>query len=143
MPVKPIPDGYHSLTPYLIIEGTSEAIAFYQQAFGATVRVRHDVEGRGIMHAEIRIGDSPLMLADAAPGIDARGPKSFGGSPASLMLYVEDVDASFARAVGAGAKVLHPVADQPYGDRMGGLEDPFGYRWWVASRVEDLSPGEV
>ena len=143
MPVKPIPDGYHTLTPYLIIQGASDAIDFYKQAFGAVEKVRHEVEGRGIMHAEIRIGDSPIMLADEVLEMNAKSPKSFGGSPVSLFLYVEDVDASFHRAMEAGAKVIRPVADQDYGDRMGGLEDPFGYQWWLASHIEDVSPEEL
>jgi PhnB protein len=143
MKVKPIPDGYHTLTPYLILQGASEAIDFYKAAFGAAEIFRHVMEGRGIMHAEIRIGDSPNMLADEFPAMNAKSPKSYGGSPVSLMLYVEDVDASFARAVEAGAKVLRPVADQDYGDRMGGVEDPFGYSWWLASHVEDVAPEEL
>ncbi len=143
MKVKPIPDGYHTLTPYLIVGGASDAINFYKAAFGATEIVRHEMEGRGIMHAEIRVGDSPIMLADEAPAMNARSPKSYGGSPVSLLLYVEDVDASFTRAVEAGAKVLRPVADQDHGDRMGGVEDPFGYSWWLASHVEDVSPEEM
>jgi PhnB protein len=139
MKVKPIPDGYHSLTPYLIIQGASDAIAFYKAAFGATETARHVVEGGRIMHAEIRVGDSPIMLADEAPEMNARSPKSFGGSPVSLMLYVEDVDASFDRAVEAGARVIRPVETRSHGDRMGGVEDPFGYSWWLASRVAEPS----
>ena len=135
MKVKPVPDGYHTLTPYLIIQGASDAIDFYKAAFGATEVVRHELEGRGIVHAEIRVGDSPIMLADEAPAMNAKSPKSFGGSPVSLMLYVEDVDASFAQAVEAGAKVIRPVRDEDHGDRMGGVEDPFGYSWWLASRI--------
>jgi PhnB protein len=135
MKIKPIPDGYHTVTPYLIIQGASDAIDFYKAAFGATEVVRHSGEGRGIIHAEIRVGDSPIMLADEAPAMNAKSPTSFGGSPVSLMLYVEDVDASFARAVEAGAKVLRPVRDEDHGDRMGGVEDPFGYSWWLASRI--------
>jgi PhnB protein len=130
-----MPEGYHTLTPYLIFRGAAEAIAFYTRAFGATETTRVESEGRGIAHAEIRVGDSPIMLADEAPEMDARSPEGFGGSPISLMLYVEDVDAWFARAVEAGAKVLRPVTDHDHGDRMGGVEDPFGYRWWIASRI--------
>jgi PhnB protein len=137
MKVKPIPDGYHSLTPYLIIQGASDAIAFYKAAFGATETARHVVERGRIMHAEIRVGDSPIMLADEAPEMNARSPKSFGGSPVSLMLYVEDVDVSFDRAVEAGARVIRPVEARDHGDRMGGVEDPFGYSWWLASRVAE------
>jgi PhnB protein len=143
MKVKPIPEGYHTVTPYLILQGASEAIEFYKAAFGATEIVRHEMPGRGIMHAEIRVGDSPIMLADEFPPMNAKSPKSYGGSPVSLMLYVEDVDASFARAIEAGAKVLRPLADQDHGDRMGGLEDPFGYSWWLASHVEDVSPEQL
>jgi PhnB protein len=143
MPVKPIPDGYHTLTPYLILEDASAAIEFYKAAFGATEKARHAGEGGRIMHAEIQVGDSPIMLADEAPQMNARSPNAYGGSPVSLLLYVEDVDTSFTRAVEAGAKVLRPVADQPYGDRMGGVEDPFGYSWWLASHVEDVLPEDL
>ena len=143
MTVKPIPDGYQSLTPYLILQDASDAIDFYKSAFGATETVRHAGEGGRIMHAEIRVGGSPVMLADEAPQMNTKGPKAYGGSPVSLFLYVEDVDASFARAVDAGAKVIRPVEDQDYGDRLGGVEDPFGYSWWLASRVEDVSPEEL
>ena len=142
MPVKPIPDGYHTLTPYLIVQGASDAIDFYKKALGATETARHTLDDGRIMHAEIRVGDSPIMLADEAPGMGAKDPKAFG-SPVSLFLYVEDVDASFDRAVEAGAKAIRPVADQDYGDRMGGVEDPFGYSWWLATHVEDVSTEEM
>jgi PhnB protein len=135
--IKRKPEGYPTATPYLIFEGAAEAIAFLKAAFGATEVVRFPRETGGIMHAEVRIGDSPIMLADEAPAMNARSPRFYGGSPVSLMLYVEDVDATFARAIEAGAKVVRPVADEPHGDRMGGVEDPFGYQWWIASRLED------
>lgn len=143
MHVKPIPDGYDAVIPYLIVEGASDAIDFYKRAFGATEVVRHVFEGRGVVHAEIRIGGRPVMLADGCPEMNAKDPKAYGGSPVSLFFYVEDVDAAFDRAVEAGGKVLRPVADQPHGDRMGGVEDPFGYSWWLASHVEDISAEEM
>jgi PhnB protein len=143
MSIKSIPDGYHTLTPYLIVQDASDAIEFYKKALGATEKVRHATEDGRIMHAEIRIGDSPVMLADESPQMNAKGPKAYGGSPVSFFLYVEDVDASFARAIDAGATVIRPVADQDYGDRMGGLKDPFGHSWWLASHVEDVSPEEL
>ena len=136
--VKPVPEGYHTVTPYLIFQGASAAIDFLKAAFGATEIVRHATEERGIIHAEVRIGDSPIMLADEAPAMNAKSPKAYGGSPVSLMVYVEDVDASFGRAVAAGAKVLRPVTDEAHGDRMGGVEDPFGYSWWIASRIASM-----
>jgi PhnB protein len=141
--VKPIPDGYHTVTPYLIVEGATAAIDFYKQAFGATELFRMNGPDGKIGHAEIRIGDSPVMLADEHPQMGARGPKSFGGSPISILLYVEDCDAVVERAVAAGAKVTRPLTDQFYGDRMGGLEDPFGHAWYVATHKEDVSPEEM
>jgi PhnB protein len=141
--VQPIPEGWHSLAPYLIIKGAAEAIVFYEAAFGARELSRlAGKEGR-IGHAEIRIGDSIVMLADEHPEIGALSPKTIGGSPVSLHLYVEDVDAVVARAVAAGATLIRPVADQFYGDRTGGVEDPFGYRWFIATRKEDLTPEEI
>ena len=141
--VKPIPEGYNSVTPYLIVDGAAQAIEFYRQAFGATETFRMDgPEGR-IGHAELKIGDSHIMLADEHPEMGARGPKTVGGSPISLLLYVEDVDAVVGRAVEAGAKLTRPVADQFYGDRTGGLEDPFGHAWYVATHIEDVAPEEL
>ena len=143
MPVKPIPDGYHSVTPYLYIKGAAKALDFYKAAFGAIELFRMaDPSGR-IGHAEIKIGDSPIMLADEHPEIGARSPQSFGGSPVSIMLYVEDVDAFVKRAVTAGAKVLRPVEDKFYGDRSGSLADPTGHVWHVATHKEDLSLEEI
>jgi len=143
MTVKPIPEGYHSVTPYLIFSGASDAIAFYKKALGAEEVTRMDGPGGRIHHAEIRIGDSHIMLADEQPEIGAVSPKTIGGSPVSIHLYVEDVDAAVERAVAAGAKLVRPVADQFYGDRTGGVEDPFGYRWFIATHKEDLTMDEI
>jgi len=143
MPVKPIPDGYHTATPYLVINGAAAAIEFYKKAFGATEMFRMEMPGGKIGHAEITIGDSRVMLADEFPEMDARGPQSFGGTPVSLMLYVEDVDTVFNRAIASGAKEKEPVQDKFYGDRNGKLEDPFGHVWMIATHKEDLSPEEV
>ncbi|HTR01735.1 MAG TPA: VOC family protein [Thermoanaerobaculia bacterium] len=139
--VQPIPDGYHTVTPYLIVRGAAAAIAFYEKAFGAVELMRMPGPDGRIGHAEIRVGDSPVMLADENPAFKAPG--SFGGSPVSLMLYVPDVDATVARAVSGGAKIVRPVENQFYGDRMGGIEDPFGHQWYVATHVEDVSPEEM
>jgi len=143
MTVKPIPEGYHSVTPYLIFSGASDAIAFYKKALGAEEVTRMDGPGGRIHHAEIRIGDSHIMLGDEQPEIGAVSPKTIGGSPVSIHLYVEDVDAAVERAVAAGAKLVRPVADQFYGDRTGGVEDPFGYRWFIATHKEDLTMDEI
>jgi PhnB protein len=140
---KSIPEGYHTATPYLIVNGAARAIEFYKKAFGATELMRMPGPDGKIGHAEIRIGDSPIMLADESPQMGARSPQSFGGSPVSILLYVEDVDTIFNQAVNAGAKVQKPVADQFYGDRMGGVEDPFGHVWYVATHTEDVSPEEM
>lgn len=142
-PVKPIPEGYHSITPYLIIRGAAKALDFYKRAFGAAELFRMESPDGRIGHAEIRIGDSPIMLADEHPDMGARSPEAWGGSPVSLMLYVEDVDRVFAQAVEAGAVVERPLADQFYGDRTGGLKDPFGHVWYVATHIEDVPPEEL
>ena len=141
--VKPVPDGYHTVTPYLIIDGASAAIEFYKKAFGAEELFRMPMPGGRVAHAEIQIGDSRVMLADEFPEMDARGPKSRGGTPVSILLYVTDCDAVFGRAVAAGAKVKRPMKDQFYGDRSGTLEDPFGHCWSVSTHKEDLSPEEI
>jgi PhnB protein len=141
--VKPIPEGYHSVNPYLIFSGASDAIVFYRRALGAEEVMRMDGPGGKIRHAEIRIGDSRIMLADEHPEIEALSPKTIGGSPVSIHLYVENVDASVERAVAAGARLIRPVADQFYGDRTGGIEDPFGYRWFIATHKEDLTMDEI
>jgi PhnB protein len=140
---KPVPDGYHTATPYLIVNGAAQAIEFYKKAFGATELLRMPQPGGKIGHAEIKIGDSIIMLADEFPDVSARSPRSIGGSPVSIMLYVEDVDRIFSQAVAAGAKVKRPVADQFYGDRTGGIEDPFGHLWYIATHKEDVSPEEM
>jgi PhnB protein len=140
---KHIPDCYHSITPYLHITGAARAIEFYKQAFGATEVMRMDAPGGKIGHAEIKIGDSHVMLADEFPEMDVRSPQSFGGSPVALLLYVEDVDALAERAGAAGAKLESPVEDKFYGDRMGKLVDPFGHIWAIATHKEDVSPEEL
>lgn len=143
MAVKAIPDGYHSVTPYLIISGATEAIAFYQKAFGATELMRIDAPGGKIGHAEIKIGDSPIMLADEFPEMGYKSPQTLGGSPVSIMIYVDDVDMVFKQAIAAGGKEQRPVKDQFYGDRSGTLEDPFGHVWHVATHKEDVTPEEM
>jgi PhnB protein len=143
MSAKSIPEGYHTATPYLIINGAASALEFYKKAFGATELFRMDAPGGKIGHAEIKIGDSPIMLADEYPDMGYRGPQAIGGTPVSIMLYVEAVDTVFNRAVAAGAKVKQPVKDQFYGDRSGTLEDPFGHIWTVATHKEDLSMEEI
>ena len=140
---KPIPEGYHSATPYLIVKGAAEAIDFYKRAFGATESFRMADPKGGIAHAEIRIGDSAIMLADEHPNMGYRGPRSLGGSAVSIMLYVADVDATFEGAVKAGARAQRPVANQFYGDRSGTLEDPFGHIWTISTHVEDVAPDEM
>ncbi len=144
MPVQPIPEGYHSVTPYLIIDGAADAIRFYCDAFGATEVLRMPM-GDKIGHAEIKIGDSHVMLADEFPERDIRGPKARGGVSSSLMIYVEDVDLVFERALDAGARVDGDmgVKDQFYGDRSGTLVDPFGHKWTIATHVEDVSEDEI
>jgi PhnB protein len=141
--VKPIPEGYHSLTPYLIIDGAAKALDFYTRVFGARERMRMPSPGGKVGHAEISIGDSLIMLADEHPEMGARGPRSFGGSPVSLMLYVADVDATVKTAVAAGARLVRPVEDKFYGDRSGTIEDPFGHQWHVSTHVEDVPPDEM
>lgn len=143
MAVKPIPDGYHSVTPYLMIKGASDAIEFYKRAFGASELFRLAAPGGQIGHAEIKIGDSSIMLADPCEEGAFRNPRSLGGSSVGLHVYVEDVDGQFAQAVSAGAKVVKPVQDQFYGDRTGTLEDPFGHIWFLATHKEDLAPDEI
>jgi PhnB protein len=141
--VKPVPDGYHTATPYLIVKGAAKAIEFYKQAFGATEVERMEMPDGKIAHAEIKIGDSIIMLGDEAPQHGTRGPKSLGGSPCGLYLYVEDVDQTFNRAITAGATATMAVKDQFYGDRNGSLVDPFGHTWYVATRQENLSMDEI
>jgi len=143
MATKPIPYGYNTATPYLIVKGAAQAIEFYQRAFGATELLRMaDPQGR-VGHAEIRIGDSVIMLADEHPGMGYRSPRSLGGSSVSIMLYLPDVDTVFERAVKLGARAQRAVQDQFYGDRSGTLEDPFGHIWTIATHIEDVPPEEL
>jgi PhnB protein len=141
--VKPIPDGYPRVTPYLHVDGASKAIEFYRTVFGAKERMRLAAPGGRIGHAELEIGSSMIMLADEHPEMNVRGPKSVGGTPVTVLVYVEDVDRAFERALTAGAKELRPVQNQFYGDRSGQFEDPFGHQWNVATHVEDVSPDEM
>ena len=142
-PVKPVPPGYHTVTPYLTCSDTARAIDFYKKAFGAEETVlMHSPNGK-VGHAEIRIGDSMVMLADEWPHNQARSPQSLGGSAVSIFLYVEDVDAVFGAAVKAGAKADHPPTDMFWGDRFAKLTDPFGHLWSVATHIEDVAPEEM
>jgi PhnB protein len=141
--VKPIPDGYPRVSAYLIIDGASDAIDFYKDVFGASERMRIGAPGGKVGHAELAIGDSVIMLADEYPEMDAVGPKTVGGTPVTMSVYVENVDATFDRAVKAGAKALRPVENQFYGDRSGQFMDPFGHKWHVASHIEDVPPDEM
>jgi PhnB protein len=143
MAVKAVPEGYHTVTPYLVMQRAGEAIEFYKKAFGATELFRMDAGGGKIGHAEIKIGDSPIMLADEHPEEGYVGPETLGGSPISVMLYVDDVDGAFARSIEAGATELKPVMDQFYGDRSGTLRDPFGHVWTIATHVEDIPEEEM
>jgi PhnB protein len=141
--VKPIPDGYPQVSAYLYVDDAAEAIDFYTKVFGATERGRLGAPDNKIGHAELELGDSLIMLADENPEIGVLSPRAVGGTPVTISVYVEDVDAVFDRAVSEGAKPLGAVEDQFYGDRSGQFEDPFGHRWSVASHVEDVSPEEV
>jgi PhnB protein len=141
--VKPIPDGYRRVTPYLIVQGAADAIDFYKKVFDATEIMRMPGPDGKIGHAELKIGDSVIMLADENVEMGHKGPRTYGGSPIGLLLYVEDVDRVVKEAVEAGSKLVRPVADQFYGDRTGGITDPFGHEWYVATHVEDVSPEEM
>jgi uncharacterized glyoxalase superfamily protein PhnB len=141
--VKPVPDGYHTLTPYLVIRDAAKAIEFYKKAFGAKETFRMPGPGGKIMHAELQIGDSMLMLAEEMPEYGAKSPQALGGSPVNVFLYVEDADKVFNQAVAAGATVTMPLADQFWGDRYGKLADPFGHQWSVATHKEDVAPEEM
>jgi len=143
MSVKPIPEGYHSVTPYLIVHGGAEAIEFYKTAFGAAELFRFPTPDGKIGHAEIKIGDSPIMLADEFAEMGYKGPQSLGGSPVSLMIYVDDVDTVFKQAIDAGATVKEALQDKFYGDRIGTVIDPFGHRWHLATHKEDVSVEEM
>jgi PhnB protein len=141
--VTPVPHGYHSATPYLIIGGAAEAIEFYERVFGATELFRMPGPDDRIAHAEIKIGDSVIMLADEVLDMGYRSPRTLGGSSVSLLVYVDNVDTVFRRAIAAGALALRPVQDQFYGDRSGTLEDPFGHVWTIATHVEDVPLEEM
>ncbi len=143
MPVKPIPEGYHTLTPYLVVKGAGEAIEFYKKAFGAKERFRINGPDGRVGHAELQFGDSTIMLADECLERGASGPKTIGGSPVSLYLYTENVDAVIDRAVSAGATLKQAPANQFYGDRSGGVEDAWGHVWYIATHIEDVSPEEL
>jgi PhnB protein len=143
MAVKPVPDGYHSVTPYLTVDDAAAAIEYYKSAFDATERVRMDAPDGKVSHAELEIGDSVVMLSDAFPQSTTRPPKELDGTSGSIFLYVEDVDAVAQRAVEAGATVTMEVADQFWGDRFGAVQDPFGHVWAIATHVEDVPPEEM
>jgi len=140
---SPIPEGYPRVTPYLIVDGASDAIDFYCSMLGANERMRMPAPGGRIGHAELELGDSLIMLADESPDMGAVGPRGVGGTPVTMMVYVEDVDDTFDRACKAGAKSVRPVEDRFYGDRSGQLEDPFGHRWDISTHVEDVAPEEM
>jgi len=143
MPAKPIPEGYHTLTTYLAVDDAAKAIEFYKRAFGATERVRMDAPGGKIGHAELAIGDSLIMLADAFPQASTKSPKELGGTTTSIFMYVEDVDAAIQDAVDAGGEITMKVDDQFWGDRLGSVTDPFGHLWQIATHKEDLTPEEI
>jgi PhnB protein len=138
-----IPKGYHTVTPNIVVDGAAKAIDFYKKALGAEEIMRFPGPDGKIMHAEIRIGDSVIMLVDQMPDQGGRGPKLIGGTPVSFFIYGENVDAAWKRAVDAGAKPVMPLDDQFWGDRTGLLEDPFGHHWWLAQHIEDLTPEEL
>ena len=141
--VQAIPKGYHTVTPSIFVAGAAKAIDFYKMALGAVEVMRFPGPDGKIMHAEIRIGDSSIMLADEMPEQGGKGPKSYGGTPVSFFVYGENVDAAWKRAVDAGAKIIQPLEDQFWGDRTGCLEDPFGHRWWLAQHIKDMTREEL
>jgi len=143
MNVKPIPEGYHSVTPSLTLDDASAAIDFYKRAFRATELYRLPGPGGKVMHAELKIGNSHIMLSDEFPDCGALSPKTIGGCPSSLLIYVEDVDAAFAQAIKAGAIEKQPLTNQFWGDRIGSLMDPYGFRWSIATHIEDVAPEEI
>jgi PhnB protein len=143
MAAKPIPDGYHTVTPYLAVDDAAQAIEYYEKAFGAKERVRMEAPGGKIGHAELEVGDSLIMLFDPFPQSSTRPPKELGGTSASVFMFVEDVDAVVKQAVGAGATITMEVADQFWGDRFGTVTDPFGHVWSIATHIEDLTPDEI
>jgi PhnB protein len=141
--VKPVPDGYHSVTPYLFIKGAADAIDYYKSVFGAKERMRMPGPNGRVMHAELQIGDSIVMLADENLEIGAKSPKTLGGASSSLHIYFENVDKVAGKAVNSGAKLVRPVKDEFYGDRTGTIVDPFGHMWSIATHIEDVSPEEM
>lgn len=141
--VKPIPDGYHSITPYLIIKGAAAAIDYYKKAFAAIETVRMAQPDGRVGHAEVKIGEAVVMLADEFPEMNIVGPQTLGNSPVGLLLYVEDADATFNKAVALGGQIEKPMADQFYGDRTGTVKDPFGHKWTIATHKEDVTPEEM
>jgi PhnB protein len=142
-PVKPIPDGYPQVSPYLVVDDAAKAIDFYTKVLGAKERMRMPAPGGKVGHAELQIGDSVVMLADAFPDMGYESPKKIGGTAVTISVFVDDVDKTFATALETGAKELRAVENQFYGDRSGQFEDPFGHRWSVATHVEDVSPEEM
>ena len=143
MPVRPIPEGYSSVTPYLIVSGAARAIDYYKLAFDATEIMRFEGPGGTIAHAELQIGDSRIMLGDESPQMGHKSPQTLGGSSVGLMIYVKDVDPVFERAVNAGGEEVRPLQNQFYGDRSGTLNDPFGHQWTIATHVEDVAQDEM
>ena len=143
MSVKPVPEGYHTVTPYLVVNNAAEAIAFYKRAFGAKEIMRMDGPQGKISHAELRIGDSTMMLSDEMPDSGTKAPQSLGGTTAGIFLYVEDADRTFKQATSAGAEIETPLADMFWGDRFGRLRDPFGHSWSIATHKEDVAPEEM
>jgi PhnB protein len=143
MAVKPVPEGFHTLTPYLAVENAADAIEYYKKAFGAEEKFRMDAPGGKIGHAELQIGDSLIMLSDPFPQSSTKTPSELGATTGSVFMYVEDVDAVVKQAIDAGATVTMEVADQFWGDRFGTIEDPFGHIWSVATHVEDVPPEEI
>jgi len=141
--VPAIPKGYRTVTPYLVVKGAAEAIAFYVEAFGAKEKVRMAMPDGSVMHAEIQVGDSMVMLSEENPGWGTKSPQTLGGNATHVMLYVKDADAFVARAVGAGATVAQPLENQFWGDRYGKIADPFGHVWSIATHIEDVSPKEM
>jgi PhnB protein len=141
--VKPIPKGYHAVTPYLIAHDAAQAISFYKKALGAKLRMKMAGPDGKVGHAELEIGDSVVMLADENPQFEARSPRTVGGSPVSLVVYVNNVDAQVKKALAAGARLVRPIENKFYGDRMGTIEDPFGYQWHLSTHIEDVLPREM
>jgi PhnB protein len=143
MAIEPIPEGYHTVTPYLTVDDAAGAIEYYKKAFGATERLRMDTPDGKVGHAELEIGDSLLMLSDPSPEATTRPPSELGGTSAGIFLYVDDVDAVVKKALRAGATVTMEVADQFWGDRFGSIRDPFGHEWSIATHIEDVPPEEM